>query len=75
MNWLAIINQALKQDDFQLFQQEIIGVSEEDCYRHQHNEILIRLKTTDGKILPPGAFLPIAERYQLMGKIDHDIEK
>ncbi|MGB2923739.1 MAG: EAL domain-containing protein [Limnothrix sp.] len=71
MNWLAVINQALAEDHFQLFQQKITGVNEAaGSHHHEHYEILLRLKTADGSILSPGAFLPIAERYQLMSKVD-----
>lgn len=33
-------------------------------------EVLIRLKDDDGSIIPPGAFLPAAERFQLASRID-----
>ncbi|AFY39702.1 diguanylate cyclase/phosphodiesterase with PAS/PAC sensor(s) [[Leptolyngbya] sp. PCC 7376] len=70
MNWLTIINRALSEDHFQLFQQKIVAINDTTGQHHKHYEILLRLKTSDGKILPPGAFLPIAERYELMAKID-----
>ena len=69
MNWLALIHQALENDHFLLFQQKIISLDQEYS-EYQHYEVLIRMKTEDGSILSPGAFLPIAERYQLMSKID-----
>jgi diguanylate cyclase (GGDEF)-like protein len=69
MNWLTIINKALEEDHFQLYQQKITAIDPNATY-HRHYEILLRLKTADGIILSPGAFLPVAERYQLMAKID-----
>jgi len=35
-----------------------------------HWEILLRMKDEQGEIVPPGMFLPSAERYQLMPVID-----
>ncbi|WP_160148493.1 EAL domain-containing protein [[Leptolyngbya] sp. PCC 7376] len=69
MNWLARINHALEKNHFCLYQQKISSLVVDDI-AHEHFEILIRLRTEDGKILSPGSFLPIAERYQLMTKID-----
>ena len=37
----------------------------------KHQEVLIRLKDSEnGEIIPPGAFIPAAERYNLMPQID-----
>ena len=33
-------------------------------------EVLLRLRTRSGDIVPPGAFLPAAERYNLSNAID-----
>lgn len=70
MHWLRTINQALEENNFQLYQQRIIAVQGNDTADHEHFEILLRLKTSDGKILVPSVFLPIAEQYGLMAKID-----
>lgn len=35
-----------------------------------HIEVLVRLTDKEGKLIPPGSFLPAAERYQLMPRID-----
>ena len=36
----------------------------------KHSEIFLRLEDQAGKLLLPGQFLPIAERYDLMRTID-----
>ncbi len=36
----------------------------------RHVEILLRMIDRNGKIIPPGAFIPAAERYGLMTAID-----
>lgn len=65
-NWIFRINQALKENKFVLHAQKIKDLTGE----HDHYEILLRMLDTDGKILYPDAFLPQAERYSLMPKID-----
>ncbi len=37
---------------------------------HAHAELLVRMRDDRGELLPPGAFIPAAERYGLMGAID-----
>ncbi len=68
-SWYARINQALDRSRFVLFSQEVLPIS-----RHAEGEsareVLIRMKGSDGEIVPPGAFLPAADYYQLSPKID-----
>lgn len=68
MQWVAKINKALDEDRFILYFQRIVPVESND--EGDHFEILIRLQGEDGKIIPPGAFIPAAERYNLMLQID-----
>ena len=66
--WIAKLNQALSEHRFCLYTQKIISIeknSEDNRY-----EILIRLQDEQGKLIPPGAFIPAAERYDLMPAID-----
>ncbi len=72
MHWTARISKALEQNRFQLYQQPIVGVSSNE---RNHLEILLRLIDEDGNIIPPGAFLPAAERYGLMPEIDRWVIK
>ena len=67
MQWVSRINQALEKDRFCLHAQPIVPL---DNSRQRHYEILVRMLADDGKAIPPGAFLPAAERYDLIGKID-----
>lgn len=69
INWLSKLRSALKEDRFVLFFQEIHGLNDETP-AIQHKEILIRYKDDDGKLVPPVAFIPSAERYNLMPAID-----
>jgi len=67
MHWTARISKALEGNRFQLFQQPIVGVTDKN---RNHLEILLRMIDDDGTIVPPGAFIPAAERYGLMPDID-----
>jgi len=67
MSWVTTIQKALEKDKFILYAQPIVTLA--DCAKH-HDELLIRMKDEQGKIIPPGAFLPAAERYNLIEQID-----
>ncbi len=67
MQWVNRINQALEQDRFCLYAQAIVSL---DNNSGEHYELLVRMLGEDGNTIPPGAFLPAAERYTLMSKID-----
>ena len=68
MQWVSRINQAMAEDRFELFRQAIVPLQEETG--EQRYEILIRLRDNDGKLIPPGMFIPAAERYNLMPALD-----
>jgi EAL domain-containing protein (putative c-di-GMP-specific phosphodiesterase class I) len=67
MHWVSRITEALQQDRFILYKQTIAGIVENE---EHHYEILIRMLDDSGKIIPPGAFIPAAERYNMMPAID-----
>jgi len=67
MDWVTRINHALEEDRFYLFAQTISPL---DDYGDKHYELLIRMEDDKGGVIPPGAFLPAAERYNLASKID-----
>lgn len=69
MQWVARINSALEKSHLQLWAQKIVPVdSAED--RGEHFELLLRMEDEAGKTIPPGAFLPAAERYNIASRID-----
>lgn len=70
MVWTNDINNALNDGRFELFAQEIVPVSDRPDIP-QRFEILIRMIDEDGNIILPENFLPAAEKYNLMQKIDH----
>ncbi len=69
MQWVERINKALEENRFRLYWQEIKSVQpveQKECYF----EILLRMIDEEGNIILPMAFIPAAERYALMPKLD-----
>jgi diguanylate cyclase (GGDEF)-like protein/PAS domain S-box-containing protein len=69
MQWVERINQALEDDLFCLYAQPIVSINGNGD-TGTHYELLIRMKDENGDIIPPDEFLPAAERYNLITKID-----
>ena len=67
IDWLRILREALENDGFVLYAQPILDLTTNEVVRY---EILIRLLDRDGSIIPPGAFLDIADQFGLSGDID-----
>jgi len=69
MQWVTKIQAALETDQFRLYVQPIVPVVGARN-RYEHYEVLIRMIDTNGMEVPPGAFLPAAERYNLAAQVD-----
>ena len=69
MQWMANMNKAIESQSFVLYQQAICSVrsAADDS---SHIEVLLRMRHADGQIVTPGAFLPAAERFGLIDRID-----
>ena len=67
MQWVSRITEALEEDRFTLYYQSIMPLNET---APEHVEVLIRMLGRDGKVIAPMAFIPAAERYNLMQDID-----
>jgi diguanylate cyclase (GGDEF)-like protein len=67
MQWVPKLTNALENDLFCLYAQPIKPTSPKA--NHLHYEILVRLNDNN-KVILPGVFLPPAERYNLITKID-----
>ena len=74
MQWVERINAALELDRFVLFAQEIRPLatwnSDHPGGEPPHLEILVRMLDANGALISPMAFIPAAERYGLMPRID-----
>jgi diguanylate cyclase (GGDEF)-like protein/PAS domain S-box-containing protein len=68
MQWTSRIEQALDHEGFVLFAQRITGLKEQP--KGIHAEVLLRMRTEDGSLALPGAFLPAAERFHLASRVD-----
>ncbi|MCU7810112.1 MAG: EAL domain-containing protein [Candidatus Thiodiazotropha sp. (ex Notomyrtea botanica)] len=68
MQWISRINSALDEGRFLLYQQPIVSLRDDNAPRHA--EILLRMQGAGGEIIAPGAFIPAAERYDLMQRLD-----
>ena len=73
MQWTTRIEQALDEDRFVLFAQRISPLQGE--HDTIHAEVLLRMKDADGSLIPPGAFLPAAERFHLASRVDRWVVK
>ncbi|MDC0664285.1 GGDEF domain-containing response regulator [Marinobacter sp. SS21] len=71
MQWTSRLQQALQSGSFCLCHQEMVALQRRnlDGFR---TEFLVRLKQGQ-EIIPPGAFIPAAERFSLMPKIDRHV--
>ena len=69
MRWIQDIQRALDTDAFVFYCQKIVPLRN-DCQQDNFCELLIRLQTTEGELIPPMAFLPAAERYDLIQDVD-----
>ena len=63
------IIQAIEQNEFHLYCQKIIpaGSNQESS---SYYEVLIRMAEEESNLIPPGAFLPFVEKYNLMPRLD-----
>jgi diguanylate cyclase (GGDEF)-like protein len=65
---IATLREALATNRFRLYAQPILPLAAGPS--EPRFEILIRMLTEEGEILPPAKFLPAAESYQMMPAID-----
>lgn len=69
MQWVTKINLALENNSFCLFAQ-VIKPNTSTGRAGLHYEVLLRMVDESDSLISPNAFLPAAERYHLMTKID-----
>ncbi len=67
MMWATTIPKALEDEKFILYAQKIMALDKNNI---DHYEILIRLRGKQDEIIPPGAFIPAAERFSLINSLD-----
>ncbi len=65
--WIERIHRALDEDLFELHAQPILDLTTGKITQY---EVLLRMIGEDGELIPPGAFLGVAERFGLVQSID-----
>jgi len=68
MRWVRRLQAALEEERFELHIQPIQAINKENAASHY--EVLLRLRDEKNRLIFPGAFLPAAERYDLLPTID-----
>jgi diguanylate cyclase (GGDEF)-like protein/PAS domain S-box-containing protein len=69
MHQVSRIQEAIDADRLLLYAQPIGSL--DPLHSHGlHFEVLLRMQDENGKLVPPGEFLPAAERYGLMDQLD-----
>ncbi|MBU6248299.1 MAG: EAL domain-containing protein [Xanthomonadaceae bacterium] len=66
--WSVRVEKALDLGLFELFGQRILSLR--DTADGLHLEVLLRMRDEDGSLIAPGQFLPAAERFQLINRVD-----
>ena len=70
MEWVNRIKRALVEQRLLLYYQEIQPLQPARDGEGAHFELLMRMRDERGELVPPGAFIPAAERYNLMPALD-----
>jgi PAS domain S-box-containing protein len=66
LSWVGRIRDAIDEDRLVLYSQPIVPLTG----GRPSEELLLRMIGRDGEVIPPGSFLPVAEKYGLIGEID-----
>lgn len=74
MRWITEIQSAMEEGRLFLYRQSIMPLSGNE-QEMDHFEILLRMKDKDGRDIPPGAFIPAAERFAMMPMLDRWVIK
>jgi PAS domain S-box-containing protein len=64
--WVGRVREALDEGRLVLYSQPIVPLGDGEG----SEELLLRMARRDGEIVPPGTFLPVAEKYGLIAEID-----
>jgi diguanylate cyclase (GGDEF)-like protein len=67
LGWVQRIRTALAEERFVLYGQPIVELKTGEV---SHSELLVRMVSDDGDVIPPSAFIPTAERFGLINELD-----
>jgi len=73
MDWVDRLKESMREDRVVLYGQRLVALqpgqgAEMECW-----EVLSRLLDSDGVVVPPGAFIPAAERFGVIDELDRHI--
>ena len=66
LSWVGRIRDAIDENRLVLYSQPIVPLAG----GQPSEELLLRMIGRDGEVILPGTFLPVAEKYGLIGEID-----
>ena len=72
LRWLARLQEAFEHDRFRLAAMPIVNLYDKE---ESHFEVLVRMVAKSGELILPGAFIPTAERYDMMIQVDRWVIK
>ena len=72
MHWVERIREALEEERFVLHAQPILDLRSGEIAQY---ELLIRMLDDSGDLIPPGTFLQVAERFDLVQEIDRRVAR
>jgi EAL domain-containing protein (putative c-di-GMP-specific phosphodiesterase class I) len=67
LTWISRVEHALDGNRFELSAQPIIDLRTDELRQY---ELLLRMRGDDDELIPPAAFLYVAERFGLIGRTD-----
>src|ERR1700733_3240352 len=71
ITWVGRIRDAIDENRLVLYSQPIVPLTG----GQSSEELLLRMVGRSGELIPPGAFLGVAEKYVLIGEIDRWVVK
>ena len=69
LNWIDRIRRAIDERRFCMYAQDVVPISQL-ANTESHRELLVRMLDDDDNLISPMAFIPAAERYNLMPILD-----
>jgi diguanylate cyclase (GGDEF)-like protein/PAS domain S-box-containing protein len=69
MQWVSRLTRAIDENRLELYFQPIVPIGTNPA-RRGHYELLVRMRDENGRLVPPNAFIPAAERYNIMPMVD-----
>jgi len=68
--WKDRLLEALDRDELILVFQPIVAIA---AGQTSHYEVLVRMREENGKLVPPGKFIPAAEQFGLIQRVDRQV--